>query len=934
MANDIVRITELPGANPLSGIELVPMVQSGVTVTRSVQDIVSEGGLQAHIDAPDPHPQYAFRVKNNLEATTDPTVNDDSTQGYEPTSRWVNTVTEEFFICVTNTTGAANWQTLTLTLDELGSAALADVGTAPAELPTNQTADNKYLQKTDNLASVSNAQTSFDNIKQSATETYEGVVEVASNAEALAGTVGKFPDAADVHAAFNQYGLGASSAPYTQGSVDSLTETAFYEVSTAEAIADNLPGSTGGVLMVYGGPNNSYTVQEYSVLVGPTPLKAIRHQDNGVWRSWQTVYHSGNDGVGSSLDADLLDGQHGSFYQNASNLNAGTINDARLPATISSDITGTAANAELLDNLNSTDFFRDRSLNTLGTGDDLDTIVDTGVYGWNLNAPANAPSNYCTMIVTNDGSQSIQLVFGSTVGAAWIRRANSGTYGGFVRFYDQNYHPEADTLTTARTIALGGDLSGSVNFDGSSNVTITATVADDSHNHVIANVDGLQAALDQKLGVSSKAADSDLFDGLNSTQFVRSDANDTKTGDLRLSNGAGVDLNEHFRFNAVNSGLGWGIQEISSTGNLSFDTRADSGAWTQRVSISASGAISATAFVGSGSSLTNLNASSLSSGTVPDARLPNTITSDITGNAATATRLATARTIALGGDVSGSASFNGSSNITITATVADDSHNHVISNVDGLQGVLDDKLSNIYLTNRQLSDANNTDVEGVMAHYLTTSAANKPTGTDHALFSLSYDNRYTFQMAGDWRTNDLYLRQQENTVWGSWAKVWTNQNDGSGSGLDADTLDGIDSAAFLRSNTADTMLAKLTFSGGFGSSGNGMMEFNSNNFTGSSNQGPHFFGKEAGTTLWWIGSFDNATYGTNLVLNAVNGMLLRTGNSTSISISSTGNTTFNGSVITPDGTVGSNATRDAIIQTTEPTSGQGVNGDICYVYTP
>lgn len=64
-----------------------------------------------------------------------------------------------------------------------------------------------------------------------------------------------------------------------------------------------------------------------------------------------------------------------------------------------------------------------------------------------------------------------------------------------------------------------------------------------------------------------------------------------------------------------------------------------------------------------------------------------------TGNAATATTLQTARTIALGGDLSGSASFNGSANITITAAVADDSHNHVVSNVDGLQTTLDGKAA-------------------------------------------------------------------------------------------------------------------------------------------------------------------------------------------------------------------------------------------------
>ena len=67
----------------------------------------------------------------------------------------------------------------------------------------------------------------------------------------------------------------------------------------------------------------------------------------------------------------------------------------------------------------------------------------------------------------------------------------------------------------------------------------------------------------------------------------------------------------------------------------------------------------------------------------------------ISGNAGTATKLATARTISLTGDVSGNTSFDGSDNVSITATVADDSHNHVISNVDGLQVALDNKVDKI-----------------------------------------------------------------------------------------------------------------------------------------------------------------------------------------------------------------------------------------------
>lgn len=41
----------------------------------------------------------------------------------------------------------------------------------------------------------------------------------------------------------------------------------------------------------------------------------------------------------------------------------------------------------------------------------------------------------------------------------------------------------ANKLSSAKTISLTGDVSGSGNFDGSNNLSITATVADNSHNH-------------------------------------------------------------------------------------------------------------------------------------------------------------------------------------------------------------------------------------------------------------------------------------------------------------------------------------------------------------------------------------------------------------------------------------------------------------------
>lgn len=54
-------------------------------------------------------------------------------------------------------------------------------------------------------------------------------------------------------------------------------------------------------------------------------------------------FTTANDGAGSGLDADLLDGQQGSYYTNASNLASGTVPSGRLSGTYGISISGDAA---------------------------------------------------------------------------------------------------------------------------------------------------------------------------------------------------------------------------------------------------------------------------------------------------------------------------------------------------------------------------------------------------------------------------------------------------------------------------------------------------------------------------------------------------------------------------------------------------------------
>lgn len=50
-------------------------------------------------------------------------------------------------------------------------------------------------------------------------------------------------------------------------------------------------------------------------------------------------------------------------------------------------------------------------------------------------------------------------------------------------------------------------------------------------------------------------------------------------------------------------------------------------------------------------------------------------------------------------------------------------------------------------------------------------------------------------------------------TWGGWSKMWDSGNDGAGSGLDADTLDGQHASAFLTGNQTITLSGDLTGSG-------------------------------------------------------------------------------------------------------------------------
>lgn len=350
------------------------------------------------------------------------------------------------------------------------------------------------------------------------------------------------------------------------------------------------------------------------------------HPNADKWTTARTISLTGDASGGVNIDG-------------SSNVN--------LPVTIAaSDILtkiktvdgpGSGLNADLLDNLDSNAFVRRDTNGAL-----LDSGAEKRIYqGWTDSGEVRyflAPS-------TSNGTHwdwQKEFWFNSTQGYWGV---DTEFYIGInKRAFHDDYHPNADTLTTPRTIALTGDVTGSVSFNGSQDVSITTTVADDSHNHDSRYLQITGGALSGPLTMNS---------------------------DLRFQN-------EENRFTYNDGGGNF---------NMRFGNKFDSG---DKYIVNNTGAIHMRYMYEGGFPYIEFKLSEDSANATAGSAVTyaNTFTMGNSGfliNGATAfhdnyhpnaDKLTTARTITLAGDVTGSTSFDGSGNVTITATVGNDSHTH------------------------------------------------------------------------------------------------------------------------------------------------------------------------------------------------------------------------------------------------------------------
>lgn len=264
-----------------------------------------------------------------------------------------------------------------------------------------------------------------------------------------------------------------------------------------------------------------------------------------------------------------------------------------------------------------------------------------------------------------------------------------------------NITGSAAKWTTARTITLSGDLSGSVSIDGSANATLTATIAADSVALGTDTTGNYMAGVTAGTGVSVtgtagegwnptiaigqavSTTDNVTFNNLtlNGNLTVNGTTTTVNTQDMQVTdpliyigtgntgNSVDIGLVGHF-----NDGL------YQHTGIV---RRAATDKWHLFSGMTTEPG--ATITVTDGTYVVDTLVANL------EGNVTGNVTGSVSGNAGTATTLQTARTISLSGDASGSVSFNGSANADISVTVADNSHAHTIANVTGLQTALDGK---------------------------------------------------------------------------------------------------------------------------------------------------------------------------------------------------------------------------------------------------
>ena len=201
----------------------------------------------------------------------------------------------------------------------------------------------------------------------------------------------------------------------------------------------------------------------------------------------------------------------------------------------------------------------------------------------------------------------------------------------------------------------------------------------------------------------------------------------------------------------------------------------------------ATNTLSASVFSGSGSGLSSLNATNLSSGTVPIARLGDS------GTKNSGTFLA--------GD-------NTFKTVTVAInSIAGDSNNRVLTS-DGDGTATAESNLTFDGTTLQLGSGTKLDLSSNDSYLNARVMRNESGGSDDGMY-IGYGNAnsgHTRIYGGGQTSGGISVQGSGNgDCYVNGNVIWNSGNDGSGTGLDADTVDGIHAASFIRGDQDFTL---------------------------------------------------------------------------------------------------------------------------------
>ena len=337
---------------------------------------------------------------------------------------------------------------------------------------------------------------------------------------------------------------------------------------------------------------------------------------------------------------------------------------------------------------------------------------------------------------------------------------------------------------------FGGDVSGTYN---------AITIADDSHNHVISNIDGLQNALNGKVDdsqVLTNVPSGALFTDNNTVTQIREDSGSYRTGNITLQSGTNVSITEPttgvFRFTSTDTNT------VYTHPNHSGDvTSSGDGAQTiasNAVTFAKMQDIATDTFMGRTDSGSG-DAKALS---VSEARTMLNVENGATADQSAAQILAALKTV----DVNGTAGINAGTFDGLPGSNIPKFYNNA---------VLTDSASTTSFIAELASDYGCFGNNQVTLKVQWSYAGSSNLVTGHATIG-------TLELAGctieTWGGTYKHVRitrpntgtgghmvveynDQSSSYSPGWREIWTSESDGAGSGLDADKLDNQEGAHYL-----------------------------------------------------------------------------------------------------------------------------------------